>query len=106
MLRGCPKHTGIGLLLRAMSPDVIATDEIGDARDALALADASRCGVALVATAHAGNIADLSRRLGLRSVLEAGVFDCAVLLGDPPGTIVDTWNYGSAEGGEPDWICA
>ncbi len=106
ILSGCPKRTAIGLLLRAMAPDVIVTDEIGDVRDAQALADASRCGVAVIATAHAAGIMELGRRPGLRSALETGVFQYVVLLGDPPGTIKDIRHFEGLEGGEPIWICA
>ena len=106
VLSGCPKHAAISLLLRTMAPDVIVTDEIGDVRDAQALADASRCGVAVIATAHAAGISELNRRPGLRSALETGIFGNVVLLGDPPGTIKDIRRFGGLEGGEPIWICA
>ena len=75
------------LLLRAMAPQVLATDEIGGAEDFLALSEARRCGALLLATLHAGSLEDIKKRPGLRPLLQEGLFDQAVLLpgpGEPP----------------------
>lgn len=81
VLDGAPKARGLGLLVRAMGPEVVACDEIGGAGDARALTDASRCGVAVLATAHAGSAADLQARPALRAAVRSGAFDFAVALG-------------------------
>lgn len=83
VMDGCPKHIAVTRLLRAASPQVIVTDEIGDRRDAGALAEAARCGVRILASAHAGDIDDLLAR----EYINAGAFSVAVLLGDTPGNI-------------------
>ena len=80
---GCPKRIAVMQLLRAASPQVIVTDEIGDRRDAEALSDAVRCGVAVLASAHAGSF----EALALRRSLPRGVFDTGILLGDTPGQV-------------------
>lgn len=61
---GYPKSTAMSIMLRTMSPDVIVTDEIGSGEDFLALREAVRCGVSVIASVHAWSIADLKERFG------------------------------------------
>ena len=65
----CPKSTGIYMMLRAMSPDVIVTDEIGGDRDIEALRQASRAGIRLVAACHGAGEEDLADG-GLRHIFQ------------------------------------
>ncbi len=81
VIDGCPKACGIMIMIRTMSPDVVITDEVGRAEDAEALLEASRCGVSVIATAHAVDPEDAARRPSVRDALEAGVFERAILLG-------------------------
>ena len=68
------------MVLRCMSPRVIALDEITSAADCEALIRAAWCGVELVATAHAGSIRDLKERQVYRPLLETGLFPRTVVL--------------------------
>lgn len=43
ILDGCPKASGMLMLIRSMSPAVIATDELGRAEDLCAGGSACRC---------------------------------------------------------------
>jgi len=81
VIDGCPKASGIMMMIRSMSPDVLVTDEVGRHEDADAIEEASRCGVAVIATAHALDPEDAARRPVLREVLARGAFDRAVVLG-------------------------
>ena len=81
VIDGCPKAAGIMMMIRSMSPDVLVTDEVGRHEDANALEEAARCGVAVIATAHALDPEDAARRPVLREVLAQGAFDRAVVLG-------------------------
>lgn len=80
VLSGVAKERGMDMVLRCMSPSVLALDEITCARDCEALIRAAWCGVALVATAHAGSIEDLRARRVYRPLLETGLFQRAAVL--------------------------
>lgn len=82
VLTGGSKSEAIMLLLRSMNPEIIALDEVTAAEDAAAIAQASYCGVGLVATAHACDIPDLESRPLYRSLLDMGVFTrCVIITG-------------------------
>lgn len=89
VLDGCPKAEGIMMLIRAMSPQVVAVDEVGRPEDAGALMEALHAGVSVVATAHGASVADVARRPALRELIEAGAFARAVIIGRSrgPGTV-------------------
>ena len=84
---GCPKPEAMRMMVRAMAPRVIATDELGGAGDAEAVMEAARCGVAVLATAHAPSIEAAWARKALSPLIEAGVFDRLVVLSGRVGHI-------------------
>lgn len=51
----CPKAQGMMMLIRSMSPQVVAVDEIGSREDLEALEYVMNCGCRVMATVH-GNI--------------------------------------------------
>jgi stage III sporulation protein AA len=59
ILDGCPKATGIIMLIRSMSPDVIITDEIGKPMDVMAIEDALNAGITIITTAHSHGLEDV-----------------------------------------------
>ena len=81
VLGGADKAQAMLLLVRAMAPQVLVTDEIGRDEDADALLEAARCGVGLLASAHAEGMEDVLRRPMLRRLHDAGCFERYVLLG-------------------------
>jgi len=80
VLEHCPKAAGILLALRALSPQVVITDEIGGPEDAAAVAEAMNAGVSVLASAHAGEPAEVARRRHLWPLLEAAAFSRLVRL--------------------------
>lgn len=84
---GLPKAQAIMMLLRSMSPDVIAVDEIGSNEDARAISEAARMGVNVLATAHASDIKDALERRMISGMLSSGVFRYACVLGGNPGSL-------------------
>lgn len=74
ILKGYKKQTGIEIATRTMSPDLIMIDEIG-VSDAEAILGALKCGIPIVATAHAQNKEELLSRPGLKRLFDYSVFD-------------------------------
>lgn len=80
VLDACPKAEGMRIALRAMSPDVLVTDEIGSEQDRRCVVDASGAGVAVIASAHAASLQDALKRPVLNDLLAAGLFGRVVVL--------------------------
>lgn len=98
VMDGCPRDQAVARLIRGMAPGVIVADEIGGENDARALADAVRCGAAVVTSAHASGLEQALSRPHLRSVIEAGIVDIVALLGPRPGMLEAVWHRGAGEG--------
>ncbi|MEW6545632.1 MAG: stage III sporulation protein AA [Bacillota bacterium] len=97
VLDGVPKATGLMMAVRAMSPQVVATDELGGAADVAAVEEALHAGVAVLATAHASSLAEARSRPHLGGLMARGAFPRVILLSRRlgPGTAEAVW---SAEG--------
>ncbi len=80
VMDGCPKRLAVPMLLRAMTPQVIALDEVALPADVEAVRAAAGCGVTLLATVHAASLQDLEERPVGRALLACGVFRRAVLI--------------------------
>ena len=80
VMGGCAKCRAMELMIRAMSPQVLITDEIATREDAAAVMDASGCGIRVIASAHAGSAAEIARRRDISAIIAAGAFDRVLLL--------------------------
>lgn len=76
VLDSCPKAKGMSMLVRTMSPDYVASDEIGSEDDIKAIKEASLSGVNVICTAHGNDMTDISRRFGS----DCDIFDVFVFL--------------------------
>jgi stage III sporulation protein AA len=85
VLDGCPKREGVYLLLRAMNPQLIATDEIGAGGDLQIIEDIINTGVSFLATAHACNLQEAAGRPGLKKILDTGMVQRLVCLSNRMG---------------------
>lgn len=79
VMEGCSKSAGLRLLLRSMSPEVLAVDELGAIDEWSALAEAGRRGVRVIATVHGECLEEV--KLGDAE----GLFQERILLGKRDG---------------------
>lgn len=91
VLDTCPKPQGIAILVRSMSPNVIATDELGTKEDVKAVEEALNAGIRLITTAHAKDLEELSKKTGISELFKQKLFGRIVVLSNArgPGTIED-----------------
>ena len=88
VLDGCPKELGMLLLLRSMSPQVIAIDELGGDGELAALRQAAACGCKVLATVHGEDRQDVEYRFGMAADLWERLFDRFLVLGGERGRYV------------------
>ncbi|MDD4111938.1 MAG: stage III sporulation protein AA [Herbinix sp.] len=76
----CPKAKGMMMLIRSMSPQVIAVDEIGSREDLEAIDHVISCGCKLIATVHGSSIEDVKSKPILGELLRKRLFERYVIL--------------------------
>ncbi len=93
VMDGCPKDIGISMLIRSMSPDVIAVDELGSSEDAAAVERAAAAGISLIATMHGKSYEDAVRS-SVGGFIRNGLISRIVILASEPspGTVKDILN--------------
>lgn len=79
IITGCPKGEGIEMALRTLYPEIIVFDELGDMNEVFAVEQSFHSGVAVIATAHAGELCDLYRRKQIKSLLNTGAIEQIVM---------------------------
>lgn len=83
VLDGCPKEKGMIMLIRSMSPDLIATDEIGKQEDCHAIEAAVCAGISLLTTIHGNSYEDVISS-GVGELVKKGVFERLIFLSNIP----------------------
>lgn len=94
VLDACPKAQGMMMLIRSMSPAVIATDELGRHEDLTAVGEAVNAGVSILTTVHGWGRDDAARKPVIRELLGNGMFERIVVLSRKhgPGTIDEIYD--------------
>ncbi|MDD4599765.1 hypothetical protein SDC9_30303 [bioreactor metagenome] len=89
VLDGCPKSEGMLILIRSMSPQVIATDELGRQEDAYAVREALNAGISVIATVHGQDVDEVANRPYVGELVKGRFFERYIILSDSPtiGTI-------------------
>lgn len=103
VLDACPKVAGMMMLLRAMSPGVIAIDELGSEAELQAVQLAASCGSRVVATIHGNGPEDILRRERMKECMEEGLFETVILLGKESGRCMIRQVYEVT--GDGKWTC-
>ena len=85
VLDGCNKKDGTTMLIRAMSPDIIAMDEIGSVSDVEAIHESLKAGVRVIATVHGDDLKDLISKRSLSILIEERVFGRYIFLDNSRG---------------------
>ncbi|MFZ5943384.1 MAG: stage III sporulation protein AA [Bacillota bacterium] len=80
VLDGCPKAQGMIMLVRSMSPRIIATDEIGTYDDICAIEEVLNAGISLITTVHAKDLAQLRQRPNLCKLISDRLFERIIIL--------------------------
>ena len=80
VLDGCAKHMGMQMMLRSMTPEILAVDEIGSRTDKEAIDAVMNCGCCLLATAHGASMEKMQMRPALRQMAEEKIFERYVIL--------------------------
>jgi stage III sporulation protein AA len=76
----CPKADGMLMLIRSMSPSVIAVDEIGQREDMDAIEYVINCGCRILATVHGSCIDDVKLKPILGRLVKEKIFERYIIL--------------------------
>ena len=100
VLDACPKVVGMMMLLRSMSPKVIAIDELGNEEELQMVHQIAACGSKVVATMHGNGLDDLKRRKWLDEIVKEKLFEVLLVLKKEGSRCIVKQIYEITEGGE------
>lgn len=80
VMDGCPKAVGMMLLIRSMSPQVLAVDELGSGEDIKAVCQALQCGSRMIATVHGDSLEDVMGKELFMGFKEKKIFSRYIVL--------------------------
>lgn len=69
------------MLIRSMSPSVVAVDELGKEEDYKAVESVIHCGCKLIATAHGNSVEDVLQTPFFSKLKEMEIFERYIVLG-------------------------
>ncbi len=68
------------MLIRSLSPEILAVDEIGTKTDVDAIAYAIRCGCVVIASTHGGSMEEVRNNPCLESLVDGNGFQRFIVL--------------------------
>lgn len=75
VLDACPKAEGMLMMIRSMTPKVVAADEIGTKEDVEAIEYAMHCGCRMIVTAHGNSVEELRQKPVLGQLIQEERFE-------------------------------
>lgn len=91
------KKQAMMMLIRSMSPEVLALDEIGGVEDMEAIGYAIKCGVNIIATIHAGSKEELLNKPTMEELIKMGSFEKFIFMERKEGKCVVKYKIGVKE---------
>ncbi len=88
VLSGLSKKQAMLMMIRSMSPEVLALDEIGQMEDIEAIKYAIKCGVNILATIHAGSMEELFGKVHMKEILCVGGFERLIFMEKREGRFI------------------
>ena len=82
VMDNCSKSKGMMMLLRSMSPQIIAVDEIGERDDYYAIEQIMNSGVKFIGTVHAGDIDELRQKKYIWKMIEKRFVERVIFLSE------------------------
>lgn len=82
ILDACPKAEGMLMLIRSMSPEILAVDEVGTTADVHAIEYAMNCGVKMLTTVHGKSYEDIKHKPAFKKMIDNHMFQRFVVLGN------------------------
>lgn len=76
----CPKAKGMMMLIRSMSPRIVAVDEVGLGEDIEAIEYVINCGCKIIATVHGSSIEDIRNKPIFGRLVKEKVFERYIIL--------------------------
>lgn len=88
----CPKAEGLMLMIRAMSPQIVAVDEIGGIGDMRAITEALSCGCKVIATVHGESIGDITGKTYMEECVRDRLFKRFIFIRNADGRQFDIYD--------------
>ncbi|GMQ64129.1 stage III sporulation protein AA [Vallitalea maricola] len=80
ILDGCPKTEGMLMLIRSMSPEVIAVDEIGSSEDIEAIDFVINAGCKMICTVHGSSLIEVKNKPILEKLIDKNIIERFIVL--------------------------
>lgn len=80
VISNSPKAIGMKMLIRSMSPQIIACDEIGNSEDVQAISSAVCSGVKGIFTAHGGSLDEVMKNVDLNKLIRENLVEKVIQL--------------------------
>ncbi len=95
VLSYCMKRDGFFMSIRALSPKVIISDELGSQDDFEIIQYALKSGVNIVTSAHGFSIEDVKKNIYMKNIIENNFFDRAIILKNSikPCTVKEIFDF-------------